>query len=110
MTFGRRAARRCQRGAASDTAQRPLDQCDCFDRLRPPEPQLVAQALPRPVINYLIQVLDERAMPATNSRELPTGVSAGVLGVVLGDELLAGSGGDRAGWWHGHGPSRRSAA
>jgi len=23
-------------GAASDTAQRPLDQCDCFDRLRPP--------------------------------------------------------------------------
>ena len=22
--------------AASDTAQRPLDQCDCFDRLRPP--------------------------------------------------------------------------
>ena len=36
MTFGRRAARRCQRGAASDTAQRPLDQCDCFDRLSPP--------------------------------------------------------------------------
>ena len=25
-------------GAASDTAQRPLDQCDCFDRLRPPSP------------------------------------------------------------------------
>ena len=23
-------------GAASDTAQRPLDQCDCFDRLSPP--------------------------------------------------------------------------
>ena len=23
-------------GAASDAAQRPLDQCDCFDRLRPP--------------------------------------------------------------------------
>jgi hypothetical protein len=74
------------------------------------EPQLVAQALPRPVINYLIQVLDERAISATNSRELPTGVCAGVLGVVLGDELLAGSGWDRAGWRHGHGPSRRSAA
>ena len=23
-------------GAASDAAQRPFDQCDCFDRLRPP--------------------------------------------------------------------------
>jgi len=28
-------------GAASDTAQRPLDQCDCFDRLRPPWPGLL---------------------------------------------------------------------
>ena len=74
------------------------------------EPQLVAQALPRPVINYLIQVLDERAISGTNSRELPTGVCAGVLGVVLGDELLADSRRDRAGWRHGHGPSRRSAA
>jgi hypothetical protein len=49
------------------------------------------------VINYLIQVLDERAVSVTNSRELPTAVPGGVLGVVLGDELLAGSGWDRAG-------------
>jgi len=74
------------------------------------EPQLVAQALSRPVINYLIQVLNERAISATNSRELPTAVPAGAPGAALGDELLAGSGWDRAGWRHGHGPSRRSAA
>jgi len=36
-------------GAASDTAQRPLDQCDCFDRLRPPsaEPASVANTATR---------------------------------------------------------------
>jgi hypothetical protein len=44
------------------------------------------------VINYLIQVLDERAMLGTNSREVPTAVPAGAPGAALGDELLAGSG------------------
>jgi len=61
------------------------------------KPQPVAQALPRPVINYLIQVLGQCAASGANSRDLPTGVPAGVLGVVLGDELLSGSGPDRAG-------------
>lgn len=49
------------------------------------------------MINYLIQVLGKRAASGTNSPEIPTRVSAGMLGVVLGDELLASSGLDKAG-------------
>ncbi|MGH3700915.1 MAG: hypothetical protein ACRDQY_15890 [Pseudonocardiaceae bacterium] len=59
------------------------------------KPQLVAQTLTRPVSNYLIQVLGERAASGTNGLEIPTRVPADKLGAVLGDEPSASSGPDR---------------
>lgn len=61
------------------------------------KPQLIAQTLPRPMINHLIQVLSKSAAPDTNSPQIPTLVPTDRLGVVFGEELLASNGVDKAG-------------
>ena len=54
-------------GAASDTAQRPLDQCDCFDRLRPP--LAVAAGSDVPGVGQLLTRLSTES-DATEEKEI----------------------------------------
>ena len=53
------------------------------------EPQLVAQPLPRPMINNLVQVLDQRTAIGTNSTDAARDISVDLPGGVGGDRLAS---------------------
>jgi hypothetical protein len=60
------------------------------------EPQLLAQPLPRPVINDLIEVVGQRTPTHTNTRDPAQDLAADLMGGIRGDRLV-GNGPNEAG-------------
>ena len=75
-------------GAASDAAQRPLDQCDCFDRLRPPGLRYTSTGSATTLLASALAVDLAKADQVDDARAaLDRARTAAEIGDQAGDEL-----------------------